>query len=328
MNLEEFVKWVSDNKGKSVLITSHQNVDPDGLCSAFALAEWLKDKWNSKIILSFDSLNKISKKIVKEFNLEITEQSDFDNIDSIFVLDMSSISKTGSIQEKIPKKIQNKISIDHHHVKKENSDYFDHIILDTDVSSTCEIIVALFDLDNFVPSKEIATLLLIGLIYDSRRFMISKPVVFSIVQKLLFWGADYEKSIEILQSKMEHGEKIARIKAAQRMKKNIINKWVILTSKIGSYEASCCRSLINLGADVAAVYLEKENVVRISIRGTREFVNKTGIDLSKDVMEYIGPVIDGVGGGHVNAAGANGKKNGKEGIKKIIEILKKKISSE
>ena len=84
--------------------------------------------------------------------------------------------------------------------------------------------------------------------------------------------------------------------------------------------------MIELGADVAIVGgRPKKNVVRFSSRSTREFHEKTGVSLGSDVMKPLGHLIEGEGGGHANAAGANGKTNFEKAMVHSIELIKRAI---
>ncbi|MFW9932966.1 MAG: DHH family phosphoesterase, partial [Candidatus Thorarchaeota archaeon] len=122
----------------------------------------------------------------------------------------------------------------------------------------------------------------------------------------------------------DRSERIARLKAASRLLVHTIGDWVIVTAKIGAYEASACRGLIDLGADVAIVGGKPaKDVVRISARSTNEFYQETGINLGTDIMEPLGELIDGKGGGHPNAAGANGTRNRKKALLQSVELIRK-----
>ena len=102
-----------------------------------------------------------------------------------------------------------------------------------------------------------------------------------------------------------------------------IGTWVVVTSKVRAFEASACRALIDVGADVAIVGGKPgKKQVRLSSRSTREFSRETGVNLGSDVMEAIGPLIGGKGGGHANAAGANGKENLDEALAKAVELIR------
>jgi nanoRNase/pAp phosphatase (c-di-AMP/oligoRNAs hydrolase) len=181
------------------------------------------------------------------------------------------------------------------------------------------------------PSKTIVidNLLLTGLIFDTRRFYFADVLTLQAAIKLIKYGADYEQCIKALLMRPDRSERIARLKAAGRVNLYTIGDWVIVTSKINAFEASVCRALIDMGADVAIVGgIPSKDVARISSRSTREFSTATAINLGKDVMEPLGDIIGGKGGGHANAAGANGTKCLEEAIIKSVELIRKIIEKE
>ncbi|MHA2193127.1 MAG: DHHA1 domain-containing protein [Candidatus Thorarchaeota archaeon] len=144
--------------------------------------------------------------------------------------------------------------------------------------------------------------------------------------KLIDAGANYDSCVRSLIIKPDRSERIARLKAAGRLQVHNMNNWIVATSKIGAYEASACRAMIEIGADVAIVAGKtSKGVVRFSSRSNRHFSSETGVNLGTDVMEHIGKIIGGEGGGHANAAGANGTKNRSEGMAKAIELLQSAI---
>ena len=61
--------------------------------------------------------------------------------------------------------------------------------------------------------------------------------------------------------------------------------------------------------------------MRISARAKESLVKK-GLHLGR-IMEKVGQVIEGSGGGHAGAAGANGKKNLDEAIKVILKEIER-----
>jgi nanoRNase/pAp phosphatase (c-di-AMP/oligoRNAs hydrolase) len=170
---------------------------------------------------------------------------------------------------------------------------------------------------------EIANLLLTGILFDTRRFFYTDSQTFQIGLKLLNSGADYERCIKSLQIRPNRSERIARLKAASKARLHLIDDWVITTSTINAFEASACRALLEMGADVAIIGGRPgKDKVRLSSRSSREFYDETGINLGTDVMEPLGELIDGKGGGHANAAGANGTKNLNAALDKAVELIR------
>jgi nanoRNase/pAp phosphatase (c-di-AMP/oligoRNAs hydrolase) len=196
-----------------------------------------------------------------------------------------------------------------------------------DATSTAELVLRLFQASDITPSPNVATSLLTGIIFDTKRFLISDPSDFSFIMQLINADGDYRLALNLLQSKMDRPERLARLKTAQRLKIIEIKEWVLAISHVSAYGASASRSLLHLGADISLVYTEEKGTARISSRSSTEFYKKTGVNLSEDIMIPISEMFHGNGGGHPTAAGANGIRNVKKAITKIVKILEEKISS-
>lgn len=93
------------------------------------------------------------------------------------------------------------------------------------------------------------------------------------------------------------------MKAAERSKVTMLGKWIVVTSELGSYQSSAARAFLSLGAHVAFVAGEVKDKVRVNIRATEDFYEKTGAHLARDIAIPLGKSMDGVGGGHPTAAG-------------------------
>ena len=181
------------------------------------------------------------------------------------------------------------------------------------------------ELDQPIDS-DTANLLLTGMLFDTRRFFYADSNTLTAAIRLIAAGADYDECVRSLLIRPDRSERIARLKAAGRVKVHLVGDWIVAVSKINAFEASACRGLIELGADVSIVGgIPKKDTVRLSSRSTRAFSENTGINLGTDVMVHIGALIDGEGGGHANAAGANGKKNLEEALEKSLEIIRDKV---
>jgi nanoRNase/pAp phosphatase (c-di-AMP/oligoRNAs hydrolase) len=77
---------------------------------------------------------------------------------------------------------------------------------------------------------------------------------------------------------------------------------------------------------MAAVAGEKEGAVEISLRCTREFNQKTGIHLGRDIAKPLGEALQGMGGGHAMAAGVNGKGDAKTALKRCLRLIKENFA--
>ncbi|MDF1540965.1 MAG: DHHA1 domain-containing protein, partial [Candidatus Thorarchaeota archaeon] len=216
--------------------------------------------------------------------------------------------------------------IDHHEENPQIHEIADYTIIKSDRSSACEVLTELHIQLDVPITKLSADLLMTGMLFDTRRFFYADQKTLETAVSLIEYGADYNACVRALIIKADRSERIARLKAAGRLNIHNVGEWLVVTAKIGAYEASACRGLIELGADVAIVGGKpSKNVVRISTRSTQEFYKVTGVNLGTDVMEPIGEVIDGKGGGHPNAAGANGKRGRTKALVRSVELIREAV---
>lgn len=307
------------------LIMGHQNADPDAVCAMLAFSR-LYSAINPAGIptLMADDLSRLSNQVITFFELKDTileePKTDFD---LVILLDTNSIFQLGPDFQDIPSDKNKTIIIDHHEPTPEAESISDYRFIKNDRFSTCEIIVQLYDDLGVTIDSETANLLLIGILFDTRRFLYSDLQTLELVMELIRRGADYDRCIKSLQIRPDRSERIARLKAAGRLSVHLFGDWVVVSSSINAFEASACRSLIDMGADVAIIGgRPSKDVVRLSSRSTLAFHEQTGINLGSDIMEPLGELIQGKGGGHANAAGANGKKNLNKAIEKAVELIR------
>lgn len=325
MNLRELLKDV-----KTPLILGHQNADPDAVCAMIAFARLYKtiNPEGTPSLIADDS-SRLSNQILKNFApaVEIHNKSE-ETHDFYVLLDTNSRFQLGPGLQDILTNPSKTLVIDHHELNPEIDAIAKHQILHNDKSSTCEIMVDVYDDTGIDIDSDTANLLLTGMIFDTRRFFYADSNTLSATIKLIEAGADYERCVRSLLIQPDRSERIARLKAAGRVKVHLVGDWIVAISKINAFEASACRGLIDLGADVAIVGgSPKKDTVRLSSRSTRNFFEYSGINLGTDVMEPLGAIIGGEGGGHANAAGANGKKDLGKALAKSLEIIRGAIES-
>ncbi len=318
------------SSAQKVLILGHHNADPDAVCSMIAFRNLLVNiNPEAVCTLACDDVSRLSKKILNIFSpdIEILEQVEGE-YDLVVILDTNSRLQLGHQFKQYLDNPSQVIVIDHHAENPNIGEISSHVLVDSTTSSTCELLIPLFEELDVKINELTANLLLCGILFDTRRFFYAKKSTLSAAIHLIDNDADYQACINSLVIRPDRSERIARLKAAGRLVVHTIDKWVIVTAKIGAFEASSCRGLIELGADVAIVGGKPSaDVVRISSRSTKEFYESTGIKLGADVMSLLGEIIGGTGGGHPNAAGANGRKNRKEALLKSVELIRTAILS-
>ena len=158
----------------TIIIARHVGVDPDALCSQFALRDSIKLTYPNKKVIAigtgssrFTRLGKLDK-LEKLDNalLIVTDTPDKRRVDS---LDFSMGSYS--------------IKIDHHPFIEE---FCDLEIVEDDKSSTCEIIMNIIDSTELMCDSNISELLYLGLVSDSNRFLFNScSNTFSIVSKFI-----------------------------------------------------------------------------------------------------------------------------------------------
>jgi len=311
---------------KNLLILGHQNADPDAVCSMIAFARLYKTlNPNGNLHLAADDISRLSNQVLQTFAPKVQVSNTAGSNHDLFVLlDTNSRFQLGPSLKNILENPKKTIVIDHHERNPEINLIAEHQILHDEMSSTCEIMVKLYSDLGVQIDANTADLLLTGMIFDTRRFFFAGYETLSTAIELIVAGANYQECMKSLLIKPDKSERIARLKAAGRVKVHTIGDWIVAISKVNAFEASACRGLIELGADVAIVGgSPSKDVVRLSSRSRREFYEKTGVSLGSDVMEPVGQIIEGEGGGHANAAGANGKSNLDKALVTSVELIRR-----
>ena len=316
---------------KSITVLGHHNADPDAICSMIAFNNlYTSINPEGQVVFVCDDISRVAKQVMETFgsSIEVLTSIDHDS-DLIVLLDANSKYQLGPDLEQMLDFPEKTIVIDHHEENPDIGNIADFVMVRSDRFSTCEIIVDLFRSLNIEISSKTANLLLTGMLYDTRRFYYADKDTINAALHLIDVGAEYATCIESLIIRPDRSERIARLKAAGRLRLNVIGDWILATSKIGAYEASACRGIIDLGADVAIIGGKPvKGVVRLSSRSTSEFSKETGINLGTDVMEPLGALIGGEGGGHANAAGANGHQNLDEALNRSVELIREIIEKQ
>jgi nanoRNase/pAp phosphatase (c-di-AMP/oligoRNAs hydrolase) len=325
---DEVLSFFNQKQVRIIRVCCHRNADPDALGSAYGLKTLIRESFPdiNRVEIVVDGINQASKRVVSAFP-EIGFESEIgEDPDAFILVDVNNVSHVGRLAENVSNSDRPILVIDHH-IPQVSSRLKPQIsFIDEQASSTCEIVSSLFESMGKIPSKTAATILLIGIVYDSKRFSIIGRKAFRSAAFLVDSGADYEKAISVLRQPLDRSEKIARLKAAQRAKIIRVNGWVVGLSEVGSFGASACRGLIDLGADVAIVSSDNKKLKRMSARSTNDFYKDTGVDLAK-VMERVGIEMWANGGGHPTAATVSGMDDIRKTEKLILRYIQEMIRS-
>jgi len=297
---KKFVSLVEESS--SFLLLAHRSPDIDSIASAAALCLALERRGKKVVVSAAGVANGQITDFAGKFGVEITEP-DF-SVDCIIVLDTNSPSLFDL--ESVKSSSAKKILVDHHSPKKEIMQEFDECIVDESAVSATQIVYSLLKEMGEPITRETALLTCAGIVTDSANFIAATPEAFQVMaESLLSTKTSYQEVQKLISAPLEQSEKIARLKGAQRLELFREGKYIIVSSKVSSFEGSVARSLIRLGADVSFVAAAKEGEARISARARNSLTEK-GLHLGKDILPEISGLIGGDAGGHAAAAGANG----------------------
>lgn len=312
---------------RRIAVICHQNADPDSLCSGFALSHLLR-RMKKKLAVELvapGGVSKASKSVMNELPIRVSMPNSFDLFEALFTVDMNTTQQLGDVRELVEKTSAPIIVIDHHAPDPRTRKLADVLICDQRASSTAEVVHWMSRQFAICWSKTSAQALLTGMVYDSNHFALARPAAFRAAIDLMDSGADPRRSIAMLRLPMDESERMARIKAGQRIQPRKIDGWVIAASQVSTHQASAARALVMLGAHVAVVAGEKKGEIRVSLRSTEEFYRETDIHLGTDVARIVGEAMGGMGGGHALASGAAGRGDVDSALQLCVSLLEKKL---
>lgn len=313
---------------RRLMIFCHQSADPDAVCSAYALKSLAESLGSSEAsIILAGGASRISKRVMRALGVQTVEGGSPAEAEAIIVLDTSSLLQLEGWGEVIASSGKPLAIIDHHTPNPETLRLASISIIDEDSTSTCEIIYWIYRSLGMRPSRGVARALLAGMAYDSRHFQLGRSRTFRAVSELLEIDDALPDIIALLASEMDRSERIARLKAAQRMELKEVGGWIIAISHVGSFQASASRALLELGADLAIVAGGRRGDVKMSLRSTEGFSRETSIHLGRDVAIPLGEMLGGVGGGHATSAGFKSKGDAQEILGRALELVSRRIGS-
>ncbi|MBS7622523.1 DHH family phosphoesterase [Candidatus Bathyarchaeota archaeon] len=310
-------------KARGATILTHRNGDPDAVCSAFALRRLLR-RWNPRlrvVIGTPEGVNRISERIISKFRFAVESEPRLDDADIIFTVDMNNFEQLGSIASAVRILSRPVVVIDHHHPHPSMRSFASLSLCDEKSPSTCEIICELYRRSRLRPGVQESRVLLVGILYETKYLRLGTSKTLLTVADLIRLGARVEGLTSIQESPMDISERLARLKSAQRSKIHHVGEWVVVMSSVGSHQASAARAIIMLGADLAVVGSQDREQLKLSLRSTREFYERSGIHLGRDIAKPLGDYLNGTGGGHSLAAGVNGSGQLDLALNRCLEML-------
>jgi phosphoesterase RecJ-like protein len=263
--------------------------------------------------------------MLKSLPIKLTTHPRIEEANVIVLLDTNTIQQLDEWAERVRASDSPLIVIDHHARHPETERLATISVSDEKAASTCEIVYQFFKEAEVKLEEPAAKALFLGIAFDTRHFMLANSATLKTVADLIDAGVNAQEALPLLSLPMNDSERIARLKASRRAKLLKMGKWLIALSHVGAYQASAARALIRLGAHVAVVVGQREGEIQISLRSSRDFHEKTGVHLGRDIAKPLGEYLHGMGGGHAVSAGANGMGNVEASLKRCMRLLKEKL---
>jgi len=283
------------SKDGGTLVLLHGNADPDALASAFAVQSNFPDV----VIGATGGLDRMSKLLAAALGIETKEEvADLSKRRSL-ILDTS-----GPEQLEGEFDLTNAIVVDHHtrNSKWEGAKLYH---CDDTKSSCSEIIIDLLKAAGRKPSREVALALMYGILTDTGYFKFAKPTALVTFAELMEANnVQMDEAMGLVGVEIDISERISQLKGAQRLKYWKVGNYIVAMSQGSAFEASVCKGLLSLGADIAFVGSQRGEQFRISARATPALVRK-GVHLGK-LLGGVGSETTNGGGGHPGAAGITG----------------------
>jgi phosphoesterase RecJ-like protein len=307
-------------KHRWIMVTSHVNPDGDSISSQLALASVLKTLGKQVTIMNQDPVPERYRFLPGWES--ISNETETPDVTAVCVVDCANPQRLGRTAELITPATMELIVIDHH----VSNDGFGHIqYIDTQASSTCELIYRISQKLGVKLTAEQATILLSGIMTDSGGFRYSNtsPATLRSAALLMEAGAELAWISEQLyfQQPLRHLKVLGQLFSDLKTAGNGRISWVALTQEmaqrhgfdINDSEEFVSHVLSVKGAEVGLLFKEQGNgIVRISFR------SKGRVDVNR-LAAIFG------GGGHIQAAGARIKGTVDEVTKLVVETVEREI---
>jgi phosphoesterase RecJ-like protein len=290
--LEEIASELSSDGVTAVVL--HGNADPDALSSAFAIAK----AFDGVVISAPGGLDRVSKVLAQQLGIDVVLDS-VPKADRILVLDTS-----GPDQIPVDLDYSDAIIVDHHARNRmwEGARLYH---CDDTKASCAEIVFELLKAAGKRPDRMATLALMTGIVTDTGYFKFARPAsMIAFAELMQLHDIDMDEVTSMVSLEADQSEKISQLRGAQRLKYWKVGSRIVAVSQGSAFEASVCKALVHLGADVAFVGSQRGDTFRISARATSEMVRE-GIHLGK-LLSGVGSETSNGGGGHPGAAGISG----------------------
>jgi bifunctional oligoribonuclease and PAP phosphatase NrnA len=330
IDLSKYTKELSKHFSSSgnMLIICHINPDGDAIGSQLALYHFLRARGKNVRLIAPNHLQEFLKWMdgSDQINVFISDRKKcrkmIHEADLIVMLDFNQSNRLGEAEEYVKKSQAFKIVIDHH---LDPGDFADLVISVPSKCSTAELVHELISEINegeFI-SRPYAEALYVGIITDTGNFEHGSysSRTFRIVADLLDTGIEKEKILNLIYNNFSADRlKLQGYALNQRMVviPDLKTAYIFLTKndlKEYNHVKGDTEGFVNMplsikGIDFSALFIEKENFIKISFRSKGKFPS------NEFATQYFS------GGGHHNASGGEYFDTLENTITYFLEVLK------
>lgn len=298
------------------IIMTHKNPDFDGMGSALALQQIIKNfKKESSIVVNKNKLDSSLKKAFrllesKNIYYKLISKSDIKINDETVLIVLDTCKKEMVECPKLIEKCKNTVIIDHHIKSK---DYIKNSIfnyINSNLSSIVEFICSYIKYLNKPLEPIIATFLLVGLEIDTNNFNLkTSEKTYEAAAFLTKLGADNTLKQEILKESLQNYIKRSKLIEKSFM---ISNNMALCIADNNIYKnkdlASIAEEILQFENVEASFVIGKlsENTIGLSARS----IGKINVE---EIMEKLG------GGGHMNEAAAEIQNKTKKEVEQLLK---------
>ena len=311
---------------KKIVITTHRGPDGDAMGSSLGLYNYLIKKGHQVQVITpndyplFLHWMKGNNHVIQFSKEPEAAERITSDAEIIFCLDFNTLSRIDHFAPIVEQSNAFKVLIDHH----QQPDKFDFNFSDTTACSTAQLIFEFLemfgDLDTI--DKDIAECLYAGIMTDTGNFRFPSVTAktHEIVALLISNGAKQDKVYDLVYDN-NSVDKLNLLGYCLNEKLEVLPEYSTAIISLNSdelsrfqYQKGDTEGVVNYalsikGISVAAFFVEREGIVKISFRSKGDFsVNQ----LAKNHFN---------GGGHINAAGGAFGTKVEEAIKKFKSIL-------
>ena len=173
-NKEKLDKYISNSS--NIVIMGHRYLDLDALGASIGMYEYVKSKGKKPVIVINDrKFENGVKKVLDTFKnaFTITRSSKIkESINNKSVLIIVDTNKSYLLQDPALINAFEKVIVIDHHDSNDQTINDGLVIIDRNASSTCEMITDLLDFDKIEITKDVATILLSGIVLDTNNYVI------------------------------------------------------------------------------------------------------------------------------------------------------------